>query len=66
MVEKFRNVYDVRFLELFANIKVDENLAEKIISRYNSGRYLQIAKMIQYYEYEFWEGIRNAEEKGSS
>ncbi|MBB5255060.1 TenA family transcriptional regulator [Sulfurisphaera ohwakuensis] len=64
LVEKFKDKYDVRFLELFANVKVDERMAEEIINRYK-GRYLEIAKMIQYYEYEFWEGLKNVEKKGN-
>lgn len=52
----FKNSYDVRFLELFANLQIEEEKAEKIIERYK-GNYLQIARMIQYYELKFWESL---------
>ncbi|BFH73987.1 TenA family transcriptional regulator [Sulfurisphaera javensis] len=65
LADRFKGKYDVRFLELFANVSVDENKAEEIMKRYDNSRYFQIAKMIQYYELQFWEGLKNVEEKGS-
>lgn len=57
LAKAFKGKIDVEFLELFANAKVDEELAEKIISRYESKRYLEIAKMIQSYELAFWDSL---------
>lgn len=54
--EVFKERIDTRFLELFAESKVDETSAEKIISRYK-GRYLEIAKTIQAYELSFWNSL---------
>ncbi|MFP3190817.1 MAG: TenA family transcriptional regulator [Thermoproteota archaeon] len=56
LLKIFKDKYDVRFLELFANSKIEEDKAERIIERYE-GNHLQIAKMIQYYELKFWESI---------
>lgn len=52
----FKGRYDTRFLELFSNVKIDEQEAERIIGRYE-GRYKEIARNIQYYELKFWEAI---------
>jgi thiaminase len=56
LAEAFKGKIDTRFLELFAESKVDENLAENIISRYK-GRYLEITKNIQAYELSFWDSL---------
>ncbi|MCI2415707.1 MAG: TenA family transcriptional regulator [Candidatus Aramenus sp.] len=47
---------NTEFLELFADVKVDEGTAEGIISRYQ-GRYLEVARTIQAYELSFWDGL---------
>ncbi|ARM74681.1 TenA family transcriptional regulator [Acidianus manzaensis] len=57
LAEIFKGKINVEFLELFANAKIDEDLAEKIISRYDSKNYLEIAKTIQAYELSFWNSI---------
>lgn len=60
LAEKFKGKYDTRFLELFSKVNINEDSVEKIIERYNSDRYLQIAKMIQFYELQFWKGLKEA------
>jgi TENA/THI-4/PQQC family. len=56
LAENFKGRYDIKFLEFFANAKLNEKEAEDIIKRYE-GNYLNIARMIQYYEYLFWNAI---------
>ncbi|AWR98068.1 TenA family transcriptional regulator [Acidianus sulfidivorans JP7] len=57
LAEAYKGKINVEFLELFANSEIDEDEAEKIISRYDSKNYLEIAKMIQAYELSFWNSI---------
>lgn len=57
LAKAFKGKIDVEFFELFANAKVDEELAERIISRYDSKRYLEIARLIQSYELAFWDSL---------
>ncbi|AHC52306.1 TenA family transcriptional regulator [Sulfolobus acidocaldarius SUSAZ] len=56
LANAFKGKADVRFLDLFVKVKIDDDQVETIVSRY-LGRYKEISTIIQFYELQFWNSL---------